>query len=368
MPTNFTALDLFVWHDEGSLELSSKFQRRGVWKPAARSFFIDTLLRGFPVPPLHIRMVPGPIGARPRREVIDGQQRLRALFDFMSGKLSISRGLHSPWSGDTINSLSDEDRERLRLSQFHVYQYQAIDDATVLEIFSRLNTYAVPLTSQELRNGKYFGEFKSLVYALARQYLEFWRSARIFTEANIARMAEAELVSELLVLHFDGFQDKKTSLDYFYAGLDQDWTADRLVLPGRRGTVFEPRTWLSREQGEGQFEATMSAIVDATGDLIPQSPFRRVPLFYTLYSVVFHALFGLPNVTHATPRRPLRDAEVVQLRAAVEELASVLSIDSRDEAIPAWQRAFAIAAARQTDNIGPRRERFETLWRLAAIG
>jgi hypothetical protein len=367
MPTNFTALDLFVWHEEGSLELSPKFQRRSVWKPAARSFFIDTLLRGFPVPPLHIRMVPGAVGERPHREVIDGQQRLRTLFDFMSGKLSITRGLHSPWSGKTIETISDEERERLRLAQFHVYQYQAIDDATVLEIFSRLNTYSVALTPQELRNGRYFGEFKTLVYELARQYLEFWRSGRVFSEASIARMAEAEFVSELLVLQFDGLQDKKTTLDVFYAGLDQDWPTDPIQLPGRRGKVFTPKAWLSRDESEKRFKETMSAMVDATGDLIAHSAFRRVPLLYTLYSVVFHALYGLPGIQFETPRRHLQKTENVRLRAAVEELASVLSSDSTDEAIPAWQRDFVSAASRQTDNVGPRRDRFETLWRLTAI-
>ena len=79
MPTNFTALDLLAWHEEGSLELSPKFQRRGVWKPAAKGFFLDTLLRGYPVPPLHIRMMPTAGSNRARREVIDGQQRLRTL-------------------------------------------------------------------------------------------------------------------------------------------------------------------------------------------------------------------------------------------------------------------------------------------------
>jgi hypothetical protein len=367
MPTNFSALDLFVWHEEGSLELSPKFQRRGVWKPAARSYFIDTILRGFPVPPLHIRMTPGVTGGRPRREVIDGQQRLRALFDFMSGRLSISRSLRSEWAGKTMESLTDDERERLSLYPFHVYQYQAIDDALVLEIFSRLNTYSVPLTPQELRNGRYFGQFKTLVYDLAWKYLDFWRGARIFSEAAIARMAEAEFMSELLVLQFDGLQDKKTTLESFYAGLDQDWSNERLSLPGRRGRPFEPRAWLSREESAERVHKTISSIVEGVGDLVSGTPFHRVPLLYTLYAVSYHALFGLPGIETPVRRAELRHDAVIRLRSAMEELAAVLSVDLRDEAVPAWQRTFALASARQTDNIGPRQIRFETLWRLAAF-
>lgn len=361
MPTNFTALDLFVWHEEGSLELSPKFQRRSVWSPAARSFFIDTLLRGFPVPPLHIRMIPGGPGARPHREVIDGQQRLRAVFDFMSGKFSINRAAHSDWPGKTMDQLEDGDRERLGLTQFHVYQYQAVDDATVLEIFSRLNTYSVALSKQELRNGKYFGEFKTLVYELARQYLEFWRGAGVFSETSIARMAEAEFVSELLVLQLDGFQDKKSSLDSFYSGLDQEWPNAPIALPVRRGREIRPERWLTREESRDRFESTMSAMVDSAGDLIPVSPFRRVPLLYTLFAGYHHASFGIPREAHDQVNTRL---DSLRFRAAVEELSSVLSVDTRDDAVPAWQRDFAVAAARQTDNIGPRRQRFETLWRL----
>ena len=47
----YTPLDFSQWQAGNSLSLSPKFQRRGVWKPAARSFFVDSLLKGMPVPP-----------------------------------------------------------------------------------------------------------------------------------------------------------------------------------------------------------------------------------------------------------------------------------------------------------------------------
>ena len=40
----YTPLDFSQWQAGNSLSLSPKFQRRGVWKPAARSFFVDSLL------------------------------------------------------------------------------------------------------------------------------------------------------------------------------------------------------------------------------------------------------------------------------------------------------------------------------------
>jgi hypothetical protein len=206
-PTNYVALDLLAWHEQGTLILSPKFQRRLVWQPAAKSYFIDTLLRGFPVPPIHIRLANEPSRGAVR-EVVDGQQRLRTLFDFVAGKVRLSRQPDAPWAGQTFAQLAPEYREALQMYKFHVYQYQNVSDQTILEIFSRINTYSVVLNKQELRNGRYFGYFKSLVYRLGLDYLAFWRTAGIFTERSIARMQEAELTSELLILQLDGVQDQ----------------------------------------------------------------------------------------------------------------------------------------------------------------
>lgn len=106
-PTNYVTLDLLSWQEQGALVLSPKFQRRGaVWKPAARSYFIDTLLRGFPVPLIHIRLTTD-IRRGAIREVVDGQQRLRTLFDFIGGKFRLGRQLQADWANKTYSQLSE---------------------------------------------------------------------------------------------------------------------------------------------------------------------------------------------------------------------------------------------------------------------
>ena len=169
-----------------------------------------------------MRIVTRP-GKKPIREVIDGQQRIRSIFDFIDGAFRIPRSVSADWGGRTFEQLSDTEQERLSLFSFNVYQYKQLNDFEVLDMFARLNTYSVGLSTQELRNGKWFGQFKRLSYRLAGQSLEFWRKHRIFNEQNIARMREVELVSELLVAQLDGMQDKKNSLDTFYDELDETW-------------------------------------------------------------------------------------------------------------------------------------------------
>lgn len=363
--TVYVALDLLTWQQQGALVLSPKFQRRSVWSPGARSYFIDTLLRGFPVPPIHLRVAVDPKRGVVR-EVIDGQQRLRALFDFVSGKFRLPKQLDAPWAGKGYQDLSDAEVSSLMEFRFQTYQYQNIDDATVLEIFQRINTYSVPLNAQELRHGKYFGEFRQSVYELAFQYLTFWRDARIFTESAIARMLEAELVSELLILQLDGLQDKKKSISEFYSHLDEGWSGSPQTWTTKARSRV-PLEWLSREQAEKRFHTTMDEIAEAIGATLPQSEFRRVPLFYSLYAAVYHRLHGVPGVDLATPRKALSPPARSRLLDTMEQLSDLVSEKPDLDEIAGWRREFLVAAARQTDNLGPRRDRLVIIWQRAEL-
>src|ERR1700747_1619607 len=95
--STFTALDFSGWRDSGALVIVPKFQRRGVWTTPAKSYFIDTLLRGMPVPPIYLRMMSGPMPNRPIHEVVDGQQRISSVLDFIDGKFRLSKTLQAPW-------------------------------------------------------------------------------------------------------------------------------------------------------------------------------------------------------------------------------------------------------------------------------
>src|SRR5580765_3154144 len=197
--SEYTPLDFAQWKAGNSLSLTPKFQRRGVWKSAARSFFVDSLLRGMPVPPIYLREMQSPEKDRLIREVVDGQQRIAAVVDFIEGDYRLSKSLSASWAGKSFSGLTEAERDRVRTYAFAVEVFPGISDLDVHEIFSRLNTYSVSLNKQELRNGKYFGLFKTSVYTIAREHLEFWRRHRIFTERSIARMDAEEFVSEAYI-------------------------------------------------------------------------------------------------------------------------------------------------------------------------
>jgi len=345
-PTGYTVQDFDEWRESGTLELTPKFQRREIWKTPARSYFIDSVLKGIPIPPIFIRLGQSPTNHKVVREIVDGQQRLRAVLDFIDDKYALSRAVGGPNAGKRFSQLSEDDRNSIRRFGFRCDLFKSLSDAEVLEVFARVNTNSIGLNNQELRNGRWFGQFKQSAYGLAHEHLEFWRRNRIFTENGIARMLEVELTSELMILEFAGQQDKKKSIDGHYHEYDEQFP--------------------QRVRVEKAFRSTIDWISDSVGTELSGSEFNRAPLFYTLFAVVSHRLFGVPNESLPTPRgKRLLAAERNSLRDAIVKLSELITSVRETKKVPQRESQFIQACQRQTDNIKPRRVRFQRLYREA---
>ncbi len=327
------------------MELAPEFQRRAVWKTPARSFFIDTLIQSYPVPPVYLRVTQNADYTKTVREVIDGQQRLRAVLGFIDGDFALSRSLHPAWAGREFNQLDTEHQDAIRSYPLICEIMHGISDAEVLEIFSRLNTYSVQLNAQELRNGTYFGYFKQCAYSLAHEHIEFWRNYRIFTQNGISRMGEVELTSELLILLMDGIQDKKNSINRFYSEFDDEF-------PGQ-------------SKLEKRFRAVIDDIVRVVGDDLRTMEFRRPPLFYSLFGAVAHRRFGVPGIKLQSKQKALSSDDERGLRATVARLSDAIVTARTDDEVPRRYAAFVNASLRQTDNIQPRRVRLSGIYDAA---
>ena len=349
--SNYNATDFRGWRAGNALVITPKFQRRGVWSTAARSYLIDTLLLGMPVPPIYIRVTQSDARDRVIREIVDGQQRLSAVLDFVDGRFALSLGLHAPWSGKRFEELSREQQDQILEYPFICEMLHGLDDAQVLSIFARLNTHSVVLNAQELRNGRWFGQFKQLSYSLAHEHLELWKGLRVFSDARIARMAEVEFTSELLVLGIAGLQDKKKSLNDFYELLDVDFPAS--------------------EQVARVFRRTLDAITESCGEVLPNSEFRRPPLFYSLYGAVYHRLFGLRDCALRRRRGDrLNAGEMASVASAVRDLSEVVERAKAES--QGWRpserlASFVTACLRQTDNLRPRETRLEVVYSRAFL-
>ena len=204
--------DIRDWSKAGRLELRPDFQRLAVWSSPARIMLMDTILRGIPMPKIFLASTIRDDSTY--RVVIDGQQRISAILDFLQDRYSMDK----PYAGDNEGKkFSELDRETQ--NQFLSYQIdfnEAVNasDKEAREVYSRVNKYTVPLTKQELRRADFPGDFLNVSQELALN--DYFDTIRIFTLASRRRYGDVEYISELLAAMLGGIQDKKTNLDDFY--------------------------------------------------------------------------------------------------------------------------------------------------------
>ena len=74
----------------GSLQRNPEYQRGASWKQLQQQGFLDSVMRGYPVPALFLHRMEGAAGLDGSRttrwDIVDGQQRLIALRDYLDGK------------------------------------------------------------------------------------------------------------------------------------------------------------------------------------------------------------------------------------------------------------------------------------------
>src|SRR6185369_15871597 len=153
--TLYKVSDFLSWQRSGGLELSPNFQRRPVWSSGAKAYLIDTIARGLPVPIVFIRERTDLRSLEPKREIVDGQQRIRTILAFIEPSclkdlderrdlFDIKKSVNEDLAGKSFSALSAEIRERFLNYQFSVHILPSnTDDQLVLQIFARMNATGV---------------------------------------------------------------------------------------------------------------------------------------------------------------------------------------------------------------------------------
>jgi len=129
------------------------YQRELVWKPEMQSRFIESLFLGVPIPPIFVSVM----DADGRLEIIDGSQRIRTIYNFISGKLKL-KDLENLKS---LNGIKFEDLSISRQRKFELINIrfnkitEAADLAVRADIFDRLNSTGEKLTPSQIRKGAF---------------------------------------------------------------------------------------------------------------------------------------------------------------------------------------------------------------------
>jgi len=303
--------------------LRPEYQRRLRWDDTKKSRLIESFIMNVPVPPVFLYEVN--LGSY---EVMDGQQRLNAIVDFLQGRFELT-GLKI-WpslNGRSFARLPPMVRrglERAKVSSITLMSDSSAssgDDMDLrAQVFERLNTGGERLNPQELRNSLFSGSFNRLIVELAKlpEFSNAWdipshqehtrsdgTSDQILRDNNLfKRMLDVEIV-----LRFFAFRD------------------DNLISGSVRAML----------------DNTMKSLRGADDAAISVMRADFVETLATALSVFGEALFRLPppqGRTKGPLSRPIYDAEMVaifRLRHRRDEIlakapdvsASVLALASQ---------------------------------------
>jgi hypothetical protein len=172
--------ELYSWYLEGRLVVNRRYQRKLVWTKEEKAQLIDTMRKRFPLPLILLAEVE--FKGTTRFEIIDGMQRLNAIFSFIENQFDISEGYFDLETMASTKELLDAGKlkqkrpklERTFCSQLANYKipistYRIDDKEHIDEIFRRINSNGRHLSNQEIRQAGVTGQFADVVreYATA---------------------------------------------------------------------------------------------------------------------------------------------------------------------------------------------------------
>lgn len=197
--------------DSNDIDLQPDFQRGEVWSQSKRQRLIDSILRDWHVPPIHVIQ-----NDDQTVSVLDGQQRLAAIRDFVAGVIRVDGALPpldsriSQLDGMSFKDLPGEVRRRFLRFSIRVFTIVDYRPAEPGELFYRLNQLS-SLTAAEQRNA-FFGDTRKQVKQLTQLVAQMESGSGIFGFSN-ARMAYDDVIARALFLIEAGtLRQKITSL------------------------------------------------------------------------------------------------------------------------------------------------------------
>lgn len=220
--------------EQGSIKLNPDFQRNEVWSDDRKSQLIESLLLKIPIPMFYVSS-----DEKSNWTVVDGLQRISTFRDFVLGKKFLSdpqKNRAERGNGIRLSRLEFWRKlEGLRMNDLppHLYNrvietvftFTIINPGTHEEvkrnIFKRLNTGGMPLSSQEIRNALYTGTSTILLNELAKM--------REFKTATCDSINAQRLEDRELILRFLSFLVRKPKTYRRTLNIDT-WLSDTMII------------------------------------------------------------------------------------------------------------------------------------------
>ncbi|MEP3892411.1 MAG: DUF262 domain-containing protein [Litorimonas sp.] len=185
-PKGLSIQSLYRDFREGNLVINRQYQRKLVWTVEEKVRLIESILVDYPIPLILLaeKLADGPDG-KPTIEVIDGMQRLNAIFSFIEhgyivdgkcfdveestrARQARDDGLFEEFD-DTVERLSAKVCSNFLDYQMAVTSFLGEDEKRITDIFGRINSGGKQLSDQERRQAGVLSEFAELVRELGAE-------------------------------------------------------------------------------------------------------------------------------------------------------------------------------------------------------
>lgn len=177
-PLNYSVFDLKRRYNKrletassGALILDESFQRNKVWTRKQKSQLIESLLLGIPIPYLYLYE-----DKNANLIVLDGRQRLSAIFDYLENQYPLSnmeflKELDGKRVSDLKDNLVDKlEKVKAKIEDSHLHVIKIgyeTPEIFKMKIFARVNQNGTKLNNQELRHALHQGPVTKLLKELS---------------------------------------------------------------------------------------------------------------------------------------------------------------------------------------------------------
>ncbi len=183
-PKGMSVQEAYRLYRDGSLLVNRRYQRKLVWTEEEKILLVESAMKGFPIPLILLAARPKEAGES-KYEIIDGVQRLNAIFSYIENAFSVSgqyfdvrefaraklvadQGLFSRVSDDKP-LLSQKECADLLDYQLAITIYPASSEDDITDVFGRINSGGRQLSAQEKRQAGVITPFTEIVRKIASE-------------------------------------------------------------------------------------------------------------------------------------------------------------------------------------------------------
>ncbi len=354
---------LYTYFKENKLIVNRSYQRNLVWDKGDKQNFIDTVFKQYPIPSLILSSAT----EDETFEVIDGIQRLNALFEYIENEFSVDINESAVFfkkrnfgiNEKNARNLTAKEVEEFLCSTVPVTVYNAENKNDINEIFLRINSFGKILTPQEIRQAAKRSEFLEVVKKLGRilredilateiekvdnklKFLDeikrnklgfklkiedtFWCRHGIYTANDLKRSQDEELIADIILSIVVGkpYPVGKDQLDDYYGvgKLNRSLEIDKALqnygieqIVSEIVDVFINIVYMCKLELEDKSITLSKVLFDA------EKPRKIVESFYTLFVAMHELIF----------KKGMEPINYSEIFIALRNLSQKLSCDIED--------------------------------------